>query len=47
MSEPTILAILSGSHGYSVDPETETGWCRVCMLVGLIVGLVLGLVARP
>lgn len=39
---PTIFAILLGRHGYSIDPEDETGWCRVCLLVGGIAGFIIG-----
>jgi hypothetical protein len=37
--EPTIFSILLGRHAYSVSPEDETAWCRLCLLVGFLFGL--------
>ncbi len=36
--EPTIFAILLGKHSYSISPENETAWCRVCLVYGLLLG---------
>lgn len=40
MSDSSLWAILLGRHTYSESPEIETGWCRVCLLLGFIGGCV-------
>jgi len=34
-----IIDVLLGRHGYSLTPEEETGWTRVCLLIGFIGGV--------
>jgi hypothetical protein len=39
---PSVFQILRGTHPYSMEPDTETAWCRLCLVIGLLLGVVIG-----
>lgn len=42
MNEPNLFSILFGRHAYGMEPEQETAWSWVYLLLGLAVGFVVG-----
>lgn len=40
--ESNLFTVLFGLHAYGLTPEEETGWCRFCLIVGVVIGLCAG-----